>query len=61
MRRKGKKRSFASELEKIGIDIALLERNLKLPYENRLIEHQRAYELVLELTKAGKKLREKSK
>ena len=42
-----------SELQKMGIDEALLDHNLALNYEQRLFEHQCALELADELRKAG--------
>lgn len=42
------------------IDESQLMRNLSLSPEQRLAEHQSALNLVLELEKAGKKLREQS-
>jgi len=42
------------------IDLSQLEYNLKLTPEERLIEHQRALELVLSLEAAGRKLRVES-
>ena len=42
------------------VDISQLMRNLMLSPEQRLMEHQTALNLVLELEKAGKKLREQS-
>lgn len=43
------------------IDDTLLEYNLSLSHEQRLENHQRAFELVQELIKARNKLNAKSK
>ena len=43
------------------IDISQLLRNLSLTPDQRLKEHQSALNLVIELEKAGNKLREQSK
>lgn len=40
-----------------GVDRTLLRENLKLTYEERARKHQRAVEMVLELRRAGKRLR----
>lgn len=40
-------------------DLSQLERNLSLTPEERLVDHQHALELVLELEAAGKALRDK--
>jgi hypothetical protein len=41
------------------VDIALLEYNLSLSYEERLAQHASALDLVLELQSAGRILRSK--
>ena len=43
------------------IDIALLNSNLELSIEDRLIQHQSALDLVWELDRAREELNEKSK
>lgn len=42
------------------VDLSQIERNLSLSVEDRLREHQNSLNLVLELEKAGKKLRDQS-
>ncbi len=39
-----------------GIDLTLLEYNLSLSYEERLANHQRAFEILQEILKARKAL-----
>lgn len=56
---------LSSELQSLpenyqGIDLSQIYRNLEMPPEQRLIEHQNSLDLVSELEKAGLKLREKS-
>lgn len=43
------------------LDLPLLIRNLSLSFEERLIEHQRALDLLMELSKAGLQFYAKSK
>jgi hypothetical protein len=47
-----------SQARPLEIDFSQLEHNLSLTPEERLVEHQCALELVLELEAAGKKLRD---
>jgi hypothetical protein len=49
-----------TEQEADEVDVSQLIRNLSLSPEQRLLEHQAALDLVIELEKAGKKLREQS-
>ena len=42
------------------IDISILEGNLELSFEERLIQHQNALEILLEIEKARDQLHEKS-
>ena len=47
-------------LSEDDVDLSQIQRNLTLSIEQRLIEHQNALDLVIELEKAGERLREKS-
>ena len=40
------------------VDRTLLRENLKLTYEQRAIKHQHALQMVRELQRAGKKMRQ---
>jgi hypothetical protein len=40
------------------VDRTLLRENLKLTYEQRALKHQRALQMVRELQRAGKKMRQ---
>jgi hypothetical protein len=42
-----------------GIDIGLLEDNLRLNFEQRVLQHQDALRLALELERAGRALHER--
>ena len=42
--------------EAAGIDMSLIRENLALSYEQRVIQHQAALELMLEMERAGQKL-----
>jgi hypothetical protein len=44
--------------EAAGFDISLIRENLGYSYEQRLIQHQAALDLVLEMERAGQKLRD---
>ncbi|MBX5461692.1 MAG: hypothetical protein IRZ28_11450 [Steroidobacteraceae bacterium] len=49
----------ATELaEAAGFDISLIRENLSYSYEQRAILHQAALELMLEMERAGQKLRD---
>lgn len=43
-----------------GIDLGLIEDNLRLSYEERVLQHQDALNLALAIEQAGRKLRERS-
>ena len=43
-----------------GIDLGLIEDNLRLSYEERVLQHQDALNLALAIEQAGKQLRERS-
>jgi hypothetical protein len=53
--------SANEEAEKAGIDISLLEENLRLSYQQRVEQHQLALGLALQLEAAGKEIRGESK
>jgi hypothetical protein len=46
--------------ERAGIDLGLLEDNLRLTYAQRAIQHQAALDFALEIERAGQELRERS-
>jgi RimJ/RimL family protein N-acetyltransferase len=48
------------QMEHPDLDLSQIQRNLSMSPEQRLIEHQNALDLVLELQTAGKQLREQS-
>jgi len=57
-------RSVAAKVDAIGdhmrgVDRTLLRENLKLTFEQRAEKHLRALQMVEELRRAGKKLRQK--
>ena len=47
--------------EAAGIDMSLIRENLALSYEQRVIQHQAALELMLEMERAGQKLRDSTR
>jgi len=47
------------EAELAGFDLSLIDENLRLSPEQRVIQHQAALEFALELERAGKELRER--
>lgn len=55
--------NFSKDIQdnKSDFDLALLNSNLELSIEERLIQHQNALDLVWELDKAREELNEKSK
>lgn len=58
-------KSLAAKVDVIGdfiadVDRTLLRENLKLNFEQRAQKHLRASQMVEELRRAGKKLRQKS-
>lgn len=40
-----------------GIDLVLVEENLRLSFEQRALQHQSALDLALEIERAGRQLR----
>lgn len=46
------------EAERAGIDLSLIEASLSYSYDKRAHQHQAALELVLELERAGRQLRD---
>jgi hypothetical protein len=44
--------------EAAGFDISLIRTSLSYTYEQRVLQHQAALELLLEMERAGRKLRE---
>lgn len=61
LKERGERKLLDRNLDAEEIDISQLLRNLSLTPEQRLKEHQIALNLVIELGRAGKKLREQSK
>jgi hypothetical protein len=45
------------ETSDVGVDLSLIEHNLALSREDRIIEHERALSLFLELEQRGAELR----
>jgi len=45
--------------ERVGIDLGLIDDNLRLSHEQRALQHQAALDLALEVERAGRKLRER--
>jgi hypothetical protein len=43
-----------------GFDISLIEESLSYSHEKRLLQHQAALDLVLEMERAGQTLRERT-
>lgn len=43
-----------------GFDLSLIEEGLGYSYEKRLLQHQAALDLVLEMERAGRALRERA-
>ena len=43
-----------------GIDLGLVDDNLRLTPEQRVLQHQAALDFALEVERAGKRLRERS-
>ncbi len=49
----------ASEIaERAGFDLSLIRVSLSYTYEQRAVQHQAAVDLMLEMERAGKRLRE---
>jgi hypothetical protein len=53
-------RSAIEEAECAGVDLGLVDDNLRLTYEQRALQHQAALDLALEVERAGRQLRERS-
>jgi hypothetical protein len=51
--------SAAEVAARSGIDLGLLEDNLRLNYEQRVLQHQAALDLALVIERAGQALRER--
>ena len=45
--------------ERAGIDLGLIDDNLRLSHEQRALQHPAALDLALEVERAGRKLRER--
>jgi hypothetical protein len=45
--------SAIEEAERAGLDMSLIDANLRYSYEQRVVHHQEALDLVLALEKAG--------
>ena len=45
-----------AEAERVGLDLSLVDSNLRLSIDERLWRHDSALELVLEMRRAGKAL-----
>lgn len=52
-------RSVSEVAARAGIDLGLIEDNLRLSFEQRVLQHQDALNLALELERAGRRLRER--
>ncbi|MBO9663885.1 hypothetical protein [Dokdonella sp.] len=46
--------------ERAGIDLGLIDDNLRLSPEQRALQHQAALDFALEIERAGQRLRERS-
>jgi hypothetical protein len=46
--------------ERAGIDLGLVDDNLRLTPEQRVLQHQAALDFALEVERAGRRLRERS-
>jgi hypothetical protein len=51
--------SAIEEAERAGVDLSLIDDSLSRSYEERAIQHQKALNLMLEMERAGNKLRER--
>jgi hypothetical protein len=51
--------SAIEEAERAGFDLSLIDESLRLSYDQRALQHQEALNLVLEMERAGRKLRER--
>lgn len=45
--------------ERAGVDLGLLDDNLRLSHEQRALQHQAALDFALEVERAGRRLRER--
>lgn len=45
--------------KRAGIDLGLIDDNLRLTYEQRALQHQDALDFALEVERAGQRLRER--
>ena len=45
------------EAEQAGFDLSLIDESLRSSYEQRLVMHQQALTLALEMERAGRRLR----
>lgn len=52
--------SAAEAAERAGIDLGLVDDNLRLSLEQRVLQHQAALDFALEVERAGQWLRERS-
>jgi hypothetical protein len=52
--------SAAIEAARAGIDLGLIDDNLRLTHEQRALQHQDALDFALEVERAGQRLRERS-
>ena len=48
------------EAELAGFDLSLIDESLRSSHEQRLLQHQEALSLALELEKAGRELRDRA-
>lgn len=46
--------------DRAGIDLGLIDDNLRLTFEQRAMQHQAALDFALEVERAGQRLRERS-
>jgi hypothetical protein len=51
--------SAIEEAERAGFDMSLIDANLRSSYKQRVVHHQEALDLVLELEKAGHQVDER--
>lgn len=49
--------SAIEEAERAGFDLTLIDDSLRLSHEERLLQHERALQLVLAMERAGRGLR----
>lgn len=53
--------SAIEEAERAGFDLSLIDANLSYSYEKRVLLHDAALELALEIERIGRELREAAK